>query len=229
MSRFLLQAIDPLSECIAIETVFEVSDIPELCLLAGIDTQAFAPNGIYDLDAPAVERISKRFALTFDPHSMQTRMTPWHPIYELPYQVHTERELTLMLAGKKPLAVFVETYPRIEAERGLIPETAFQPHVDSGRIVKREQISPPNEKSPKLKGLRLGTRRVLYALPSEQWRIDAYLLLWKTSEKAGWGDGFERMEGSLLGYEDWQNDAYIEWRKKRYQAALTSGKSVPSA
>jgi hypothetical protein len=56
----------------------------------------------------------------------------------------------------------------------------------------------------------MGTRRVLYALPGEQWRIDAYLLLWKTAKEAGWNEGFERMEGSLLGYEDWENDFHIE-------------------
>ncbi len=156
-------------------------------------------------------------------------LVPWHPIHDLPYQVHTDRELALMLAGKKPLAAFSETYPGVEAERGLIPEDAFHPHVESGRIVKREHISPPNEKSPKLKGQRLGTRRVLYALPGEEWRIDAYLLLWKTAEKAGWGEGFERLEGSLLGYEEWQNDAFIEWKKKRYQAASIANKTKPSA
>jgi hypothetical protein len=53
---------------------------------------------------------------------------------------------------------------------------------------------------------------VLYALPREAWRIEAYLLLWKTAEKSGWNAGFERMEGSLLGYEDWQNDYHMERR-----------------
>jgi hypothetical protein len=35
-----------------------------------------------------------------------------------------------------------------------------------------------------------GSGSVLYALPSEQWRIDAYLLLWKTAKKLGWNEGF---------------------------------------
>ena len=56
-------------------------------------------------------------------------------------------------------------------------------------------------------------RRVLYALSHEAWRIEAYLLLWATAEKSGWNAGFERMEGSLLGYEDWQDDIHIaRWR-----------------
>jgi hypothetical protein len=47
--------------------------------------------------------------------------------------------------------------------------------------------------------------------------MDAYLLLWKTAEKSGWNAGFERMEGSLLGYEDWQNDAHMELIRRRKQ------------
>jgi len=70
------------------------------------------------------------------------------------------------------------------------------------------------------------TRRVLYALPNEAWRIEAYLLLWKTAEKSGWNAGFERMEGSLLGYEDWQHDLHVQ----RYYRANDSdrGSSAPS-
>jgi hypothetical protein len=228
MSRFILQAIDLVTESIATETSFETSDILELCTLAEIDTHAFTLNSVYDLQPVAVEKITKRYGLTFDAQSMDTILAPWHPIHDLPYQVHTARELALMLAGKKPLAAFSETYPSLDAERGLIPEKAFQSHVESGRIVKREHISPPNENSPKLKGQKLGTRRVLYALPGEQWRIDAYLLLWKTAEKTGWGEGFERFEGSLLGYEEWQNDAFIEWQKKRKQTAVVANKAKPS-
>lgn len=31
-----------------------------------------------------------------------------------------------------------------------------------------------------------------------------------TGAKVGWSEGFERMEGYLLGYEERQNDLYIE-------------------
>lgn len=40
--------------------------------------------------------------------------------------------------------------------------------------------------------------------------MDAYVLLWRTAEKSGWNEGFERMQGSLLGYDDEQNDIFIE-------------------
>jgi hypothetical protein len=228
MSRFILQAIDPATESIATEAIFETSDILEFCKLAGIDCENFALNRVLNLDPAAVERITKRYAVAYDAQSMDTVLVPWHPIHELPYQVHTHRELALMLVGKKPLSAFSEAYPSLDEERGLIPEKAFQKHVDSGRIVKREHISQPNENSPKFKGQRLATRRVLYALPGEQWRIDAYLLLWKTAEKVGWGEGFERLEGSLLGYEDWENDAFIDWQKQRKQAAAVTDKTKSS-
>ena len=42
-----------------------------------------------------------------------------------------------------------------------------------------------------------------------EWRIDAYLLLHQTAIKTGWREGFERMEGSFLGYKEWQNDAIL--------------------
>jgi len=228
MSRFILRAIDPATERIAAKAIFETSDILELCTLAGIDGGNFPLNRVVDLDPAAVEKITKRYGVTYDAQSVDTVLAPWHPIDELPYRVHTDRELALMLAGKKPLSAFSEAYPSLDEERGLIPERAFQTHVDSGRIIKREHLFPPNENSPKLKGQPLGTRRVLYALPGEEWRIDAYLLLWKTTEKVGWGEGFERLEGSLLGYEDWQNDAFIDWQKQRKQAAAATDKAKSS-
>jgi len=221
MSRFILRAIDAATERIAAKAVFETSDILELCTLAGIDSDNFPLNRVVYLDPVAVEKITKRYAVTYDAPSKDTVLAPWHPIDELPYQVHTHRELALMLAGKKPLSAFSEAYPSLDEERGLIPERAFQTHVESGRIIKREHLFPPNENLPKLRGQPSGTRRVLYALPGEEWRIDAYLLLWKTAEKVGWGEGFERLEGSLLGYEDWENDAFIDWQKQRKQAAVT--------
>jgi hypothetical protein len=148
---------------------------------------------------------------------MLSELHPWHPADDLPYTVHTGRELAMMLAGTKPLAAFVDDYPSLHGLY-VIPEREFEPHVASGRIVKREQIVPPAPDAPVVQGQRMGRRRVLYALPSEQWRIDAYLLLWKTAEKSGWNEGFERIEGSLLGYEDWQNDLNIEQKFRGRQS-----------
>ena len=125
------------------------------------------------------------------------------------HKVHTGRELALMRAGAKPLAAFSDVNLSLHGLY-VIPEREFEPHVAAGRIIERQHIDPPAKGAPVVRGQRIGMRRVLYALPGEQWRIDAYLLLWKTAEKSGWNEGFERLEGALLGYEDWENDYHIE-------------------
>ena len=111
----------------------------------------------------------------------------------------------MMLEGKKPLAAFCDVYPRNHNVE-VIPEKDFAPYIEKGTFIKREHITT---------GLPCGMRRVLYALPDEEWRINAYLLLWETAEKAGWSEGFERIEGRLLGYEEWQIDFHIENRFRK--------------
>ena len=86
------------------------------------------------------------------------------------------------------------------------------PYVAAGRFIKRVQHGI------RIKGLGPEHRRVFYAQPGEEWRIDAYILMKKVAERSGWGEALERMEGSLLGYEDWQNDVFIKtlYRPKRW-------------
>ena len=121
---------------------------------------------------------------------------------DYPYLLHTGVELELMLQGKKPLAAFCDALAS-SFDEAIIPEQAFAPHVDSGRFTKRVSIvgEQPNQ-----------LRRVLYALPREAWRIDAYLMMWNIAERSGWNETLERMEGRLLGYEDWQCDFHIQNR-----------------
>jgi len=127
---------------------------------------------------------------------------------ELPYALHTGQELELMLLGLKPLASFADEYPADPCEE-IIPEMAFSAWVQSGRLEKREYVellvgAPPAHRND-LKGI----RRVLYALPSEGWRIDAYIDTMARGKIFGWSEELERLEGRLLGYEDWQTDAWI--------------------
>jgi hypothetical protein len=215
MRRYKLQAIDRSICSIIHEVGFDVEDLDELCVLAKLDSKQLKSNSTYDLNMDSVEILVKRFELIFDARS-NVVLSPWQAIDDLPYQVHTGRELAMMLAGKKPLASFLEIYPNIESEISFVPEQAFQPFVDSGRIVMRQHYSPPNPYAKSEKRKRMGWRRVLYALSGQQWRIDAYLLLLETVERSGWSEGLQRMEGKLLGYEDWQNDAFISWGKERH-------------
>jgi hypothetical protein len=118
---------------------------------------------------------------------------------------HGGRELELMLAGRKPLAMFYELVPM---DAGLVPDEEFAPHVAAGRIVMREVFEPVAGLPEGTKDARL--RRVLYALPGETWRIDAMILLCQVyRQQGGWDVGLERLTGKLLGYDDQQIETWI--------------------
>jgi hypothetical protein len=122
----------------------------------------------------------------------------------LPYLVHTNRELGLMLRGIKPLSYFAIIVGD-EPECLLRYWRFFHRHVEAGRFVKREHF----EQVPDLPHLRI--RRVFFALPGEVWRIDALSRL--LQETGIWSADKERRFGELLGYENWQNDIWMEsWR-----------------
>lgn len=117
----------------------------------------------------------------------------------LPYRVHTNRELGMMLRGEKPLAVFydgVGFFPAV-VERYL---RMFDRHAAAGRFVKREYVVRD--------GHVRGTHSILYALADEAWRIDAMIEL-RLIMLERWSAELERREGELLGYADWQNDIWI--------------------
>jgi hypothetical protein len=108
---------------------------------------------------------------------------------------HEGRELQLMLEGSKPLSMFVETIP---AELELFPERDFDKLVREGKLIKHVSIEDcplPDGKVGKI-------RTVLYALPSEEWRIKALLLVQTVyaSLTPGWRPDLERIIGLLLGY-----------------------------
>jgi len=58
-------------------------------------------------------------------------------------------------------------------------------------------------------------RVLLYALAAEAWRIDAFILLSEAAARHGWHDALTRMQGALLGYAHWQNEAYLARRDRR--------------
>lgn len=204
--QFILEICDPDTECVIQSISFEVDRVEELCGLLNMST--FDPYAVYELEKDDIQRIEKRYSVGIGRNMSLVRLRSHHALDDLPYQIHTNRELILMLAGTKPLAVFTGEYPPLpDIEE--IPERLFDSYVATGRFVKREYVEP------KRYGRSLGIRRILYSLPSESWRIDAYILMQLTASKTGWNESFERMEGSLLGYAEWQNDAYIEFVKKQ--------------
>ena len=124
---------------------------------------------------------------------------------------HTNRELELMLQKKKPLAVFSEDVSFLPDEE-IIPELGFALHVENGSIV-REEFVLPGLYSPVLERDTV-IKHVFFALKGEEWRINAMYLLHRQLERtAQWNETCGRIEGSLLGYSDEENDA---WCKDKY-------------
>ena len=115
----------------------------------------------------------------------------------LPYLVHTNRELGLMLRGVKPLAYFSD-FAGAEPDCVKRYFRLFDRRVDAGRLFKREVIEA-DPRSPVLL-----IRRVFYFLPGHEWRVEAMLALLRLH--GAWTHDRERRFGELLGYEDWQND-----------------------
>ncbi|MCA1415900.1 hypothetical protein I6F30_32975 [Bradyrhizobium sp. NBAIM20] len=119
---------------------------------------------------------------------------------QVPYLVHTNRELGLMLRGTKPLAYFMDIVGE-EPDVCIRYWRMFDRHVAEGRLTKRELIEPcPG--APQLE-----YRMLFYTLPGHEWRIDAMLAL--LNEPGAWSDDRERRFGELLGYETWQIDHWL--------------------
>lgn len=127
---------------------------------------------------------------------------------------HNDRELDLMLQGKKPLSMFYAPTSELPDE-DLIPENAFKPHMQNRRIVRSETIIK-GPKSP-LTNEALDIKYVMFALKDEAWRLEAMLLLVEQHSKTEkWNETCERMECFLLGYSEEETDA---WCEKRFQDA----------
>jgi hypothetical protein len=130
------------------------------------------------------------------------------PVEPRPYTLHTNRELGMMLRGEKPLAVFsdgLDYFPDVVLRYLRL----FDRHVEAGRLVKRDYVSP--DPGARVKGW----HTILYALPDEAWRIDAMIELRLSGmwSAGSWTAAHERREGELLGYADWQ----VEYHMKRWE------------
>ncbi|WP_299440446.1 hypothetical protein [uncultured Rhodospira sp.] len=115
---------------------------------------------------------------------------------------HEGRELTLMLAGEKPLAMFCDIVPSPYAW----PDAAFDPHVASGRLVKDEIFTQTPDG-------RHTVRHLYYALPGEAWRIqEAHALSLQHCDRgsAAAADACARI-GRLLGYREEDIQAFLRW------------------
>ncbi|TBD09791.1 hypothetical protein [Rhizobium ruizarguesonis] len=215
-ASFFLSAFDLDRWCSVLETRFTVDDIAALQTIIDPDIDAdpeFA--GCYIVEPGEMDAINQRFEVGFDPARLKLpeveiwleRERKGRSIRNVPYLVHTNFELPLMLEGRKKLARFTDVLPRTEE--------AFDRWVEKGVFHKEVFVEPiPESLIPYLiDPSHRAVRDVYYTLKGEEWRIPAMNLLWKAG--VGWNEYFERLEGMLFGYEDWQIDWWIAHRNEQ--------------
>jgi hypothetical protein len=134
--------------------------------------------------------------------------------FELPPGIgpHNDRELMLMLAGTKPMAMFSDA----AYVSDYFPETDFAPHVKAGRIVRVEEIIP---KDP------YPMRYLFYALPGEEWRIEEALVMCRNlcAGTVADHDADSARMGALLGYSDEEIEAFM-----RHTVGMRAGSAIKS-
>jgi len=118
---------------------------------------------------------------------------------------HEGKELQLMLDGHKPMAMFVE---EVDSEFEIFSEEDFDRHATIHGWVKRTRVEYDGA---------VEVRRILYALPGEEWRLDALMLTIDIYETLlpGRRPDLERIIGTLLGYNRSDIENYLQWLDER--------------
>jgi hypothetical protein len=212
-SRFLIEAFDHEQCCPVLQAMLPVDDAEELrAILGEMADKDPELQWTYWLDDEQLAAIVARFNVRFDAAQLDCRdvdisLFRWHPGNQTPYLAHTQYELPLLLDGRKKLARMMDLYPPMTFEG----EARFNHWVAKG-VLHREEVNNPFDEPVQSRGQTyLGHRTVYYTPKGEEWRIPASKLIWDASEKSGsWNEYFERLEGMLYGYEDWQNDWWIK-------------------
>jgi hypothetical protein len=130
-----------------------------------------------------------------------------HESSALRYRFHGGREFDMMMKGLKPLSVFscVEHSSSLAA----FLFKYFDPLVDCGKLVSGTALEGEDDNNSNAPTL-------MYALPHEAWRIEAYRLMALTAALDWkWSDALERIQGLLLGYTPEQNDSWIAHRNEK--------------
>ncbi|WP_124616752.1 hypothetical protein [Burkholderia sp. Bp9143] len=163
--KFILETIDVNTACPAKSFPIEVPNLSVISSL--LEDAEFDGDRDYELGPHETARLSSHFGFSVGELASAV-LRPRHWLDDLPYQVHTNRELALMLDGMKPFAAFREEYPSL-ADESVIPEQLFDLYVADGRFIKREYVE-----TKILKGFR--ARRVLYARPDEAARRHCFVV-----------------------------------------------------
>ena len=212
-SRFVIQAFDREQWCPVLQAMFAVDDPEALrAILAGMADEDPELEKSYFLDDEELAAVVAAFNVSFDATQLDCKdleisVFRWRSSGRMPYLSHTGYELPLLLDGRKKLARMSDLYPPMTFEG----EDRFDHWVARG-VLHREEVNRPFDKPVQSRGRTyLGHRTVYYTPKGEEWRIPAMKLISDASDKSdGWNEYFERIEGMLFGYEDWQNDWWIK-------------------
>lgn len=205
---FILEAFDRDWWCAVLQARVHITELDALRAFLGraADDDPELEHS-YLLDDEDLARFVAIFDVAFDPGQLEAKdmeisVCRWRRLREVPYLVHTGYELPLLLDGRKKLARMSHAYPPATFDG----EHRFEHWVAKGLLHRQEVVEPFDPPTKKY----LGHRTVYYTPKGEEWRIPASKLIWEAAEKSGgWNEYFERLEGMLYGYEDWQNDWWI--------------------
>ncbi|MDE2385459.1 MAG: hypothetical protein KGO53_12655 [Alphaproteobacteria bacterium] len=193
MFKLLLRKVDQQTGCYYDDAIIEQDGLESTERL--LNKSGLAAGDVLELNSIQYAKIVESYQLNVDQVAStgELRIYPHRQAIDL--NSHTGRELKLMIEGKKPFAAFAEIYPD-DCHLQLIPEENFATYCKSGKILKYEYFQQIEvRKTMKI------VRRVLYALPGEEWRFKAHQMIWNLANKHGWNSFFETIEGFLLGYE----------------------------
>lgn len=222
-NQFILEAFDPDQWCPVLQARFEVPDLNELQKVLGSQADDDPElRYVYSLDGLELAAITAAFGVSFDPTRLEIGnpdifLYRTHSIRTAPYLVHIGYELPLLLDGRKKLAVMdAGPYPPLARFGG---EERFDHWVAEGALHRVEVLEPFDPPSNRWEGC----RTVYYTPKGEEWRVPAMQLIRRASAKPGpWNEYFERLVGMLFGYEEWQNDWWIEAVLQRLCCAVTA-------
>lgn len=96
----MLERIDEATGCLDTETAFEVENIERLRSVLGELAENIQPGWNAFLDSVQLKNLRANFDMGSPFDADQANLRTWMRIDELPYKVHTNRELLLMLSGK---------------------------------------------------------------------------------------------------------------------------------
>jgi hypothetical protein len=209
--QFIIRAFDLERWCPVLEAKFEVPDQSVLQrILGGPAADDPDLSAEYEIGPSEVAAINSQFFVGFTPELLEIDAVEIFlfkrraSLQNAPYLIHTGYELPLLLDGRKKLARMYSEFPPHHEFAG---EDKFDRWVHEGVLHKDVTNKPFKKPVGNIEGI----RTVRYAPKGEEWRIEADKLIWKASDLSGcWNEHFERLEGMLFGYQDWENDWWIE-------------------